>query len=358
MQPRRFFLNAATRSFVATPAVGVSAADAAFFDEDVEAVELYFVEPSDSPLVPVRYLDYSANTVKLAVGITAPAVLQTSWSAASTTITASITSIQTGSGSANAIQRLSFSGRPPSAGSVSLTLGAVEIDGDSIAANRIFVLDFGEIFENRPVQLDGFDERNGTFYMVNAARGSFQIANSPNGEPLAISGDIGDIFALAVTIPAVTTLTTDSIRNAITAAGIVSEGGRPLIEVSGSYSTGFTFEFVDLLGTSSKPTIAVTSTLAAAPALAANLSFNTNEVAALITAGTTSNLRMEVEVSDGTLRQTYATTASIADDIITSTSPQPVPVGGTVSSLNFTDGSGGTWTVTVDPNGVLTATKQ
>jgi hypothetical protein len=102
----------------------------------------------------------------------------------------------------------------------------------------------------------------------------------------------------------------------------------------------------------------VNNTLAAAPGLAANLSFNTTEVAALITAGTTSGLRLEVEVSDGTLRQTYATTASIADDIITSTSPIPAPVGPTISTLNFDDGSGGTWTVTIDPNGVLTATKQ
>jgi hypothetical protein len=358
MQPRRFFLNSATRSFVASPTVGVPATDAAFFDEDVEAVELYFLEPTDSPFSSARYLDYSANTVKLAVGITAPAALQTSWSAVSTTITASITSTVTGGSGANAVRRLTFSGRQPVKGAISLTLPGTEIQGSVVADNRIFVSEFGAIFENRPVFLSDFDDRDGNWFMVNVGRGSFQIANTSGGGPVTIAGAMGDIFPGPVTTSPISEISVGGIRNAIIDAGIVNSAGRPLIEVSGSFQSGFDLEYVDLLGERAHENPTVTSTLAAAPALAANLSFNTNEVAALISAGTTTNLRMEVEVSDGTLRQTYATTASIADDIITSTSPVPVPAGDTVSSLNFDDGDGGTWTVTVDPNGVLTATKQ
>jgi len=356
MQPRRFFLDTSSRQFVSGLSTNFVATNSAFFEEDVEAVELYFLSPNQSG--GAQAIDYSSNIVKLAVGITAPAVLQTNWSAASTTITASISSIQTGGNSANAIQRLSFSGRPPASGAFSLTLLATEIAGDTISGNRIFVSEFGQMFENRPVELDGFDERNGIFYMVNVSRGSFQIANSPGGEPLTIAGEMGDIVPLAVIIPSIVTLTADAIRIGIIAAGIVGDTGRPLIEVSGSYSTGFTLEFVDLLGTSTKANLGVSSTLAAAPALLANLSFNTNEVAALIAAGTTNNLRMEVEVSNGPLRQTYATTVSISDDLITSTSPIPAPVNQPVSSVNFDDGQGGTWAVSVDANGVLTATKQ
>jgi hypothetical protein len=292
------------------------------------------------------------------VGITAPAALQTTWTGLSTAITASVTRLQTGGISTNEIQRLSFSGRAPVSGAISISLGSNEIAGAFIQDNTIFVLDVGDLFENRPVQLDNFDEVNGIFYMVNVTKSSFQIAAAPNSTPLEISGSLGDIFVLNYVIPNIAApITSESIREAIIAAGVVNGAGRPLIEPSGNYFGGFNLEYLDLFGTSLKSIPAVSSTLAAAPALAANLSFNTNEVAALIAAGNTSNLRMEVEVSGGGRTQTYATAAAISPDIIDSTSPVPIPEGGTTGVLNFTDGSGGTWALSVDANGIVTTTK-
>jgi hypothetical protein len=364
MQPRRFFLNTATRSFVASPTVGVPATDAAFFDEDVEAVELYFLEPGDSPFAPARFLDYSANTVKLAIGITAPAALQTSWSAASTTITAAITNLTNGGGGANEVQRLTFSGNPPAEGAIFFTLPARTVTVSSVSAGVFTAASHG-LLNGQTVALSSFTISGGTFanstyFVTQRTPNTFRIADAPDGDPIAAAVTSGGGTA---TLPAISTplieppITAAAIQDAFVSAGVVLDG-QPQILASGSYGSGIVLTFTNSQGNINFDNLVVSSTLAAAPALAANLSFNTSEVAALIAAGTTSNLRMEVEVSDGTLRQTYATSASIADDIITSTSPIPAPVGDTVSSLNFDDGSGGTWTVTVDPNGVLTATKQ
>jgi hypothetical protein len=66
---------------------------------------------------------------------------------------------------------------------------------------------------------------------------------------------------------------------------------------------------------------------------------------------------MEIEVAGSGRRQTYATTATISNDIIDSASAVPLLVGGTTAVLNFTDGSGGTWALSVDANGVVTTTK-
>ena len=101
----------------------------------------------------------------------------------------------------------------------------------------------------------------------------------------------------------------------------------------------------------------VSSTLAAPVGLQANVSFNTNEVAALIAAGTTTNLKFEVEVAGSGRRQTYQTTCSVGDDIITSNNAIPLPAN-TGNSINLSDGAGGVWTVTVDANGILTTAKQ
>jgi hypothetical protein len=145
------------------------------------------------------------------------------------------------------------------------------------------------------------------------------------------------------------------VQQAFVSAGIV-DSGSPQILVSGSFESGFTCTFANALGGADFPTMTVSSTLAAAPCLSANVSFNTTEIASLITAGNTSNLRFEVEVAGGGKRQTYATACDIAADIIASASTSPVPIG-TANSFSLSDGAGGVWTVTVDASGILTTNK-
>jgi len=365
MQARKFYVDTVNRTFVASPDGTLPAGGLNAFDEDVEAVELYFLEPTGSFAQPYRFLDYSANTVKLAVGITAPAALQTSWTSLATTITASVTSLTNGGGGSNEVQRLNFSGRKPASGGFFLTLPSRTLDTTnlgSIVANTIIFPNHG-LLDGQLVTIGEVDSdvgvlTNFNWFVRNRTPSSFQISATQNGNvATGVSSVTDDITTFAVTTPQILpTATAADVQQAFVAAGIAA-GGVPQIIVSGSFSAGFTLTFANFLSGINFPTTIVTSTLAAAPGLAANLSFNTNEVAALVAAGTTSDLRLEVEVSDGTLRQTYASTASISNDIITSTSPVPVPSGGTTAVLNFTDGSGGTWALSVDANGIVTTTK-
>lgn len=365
MQPRRFFLDTASRSFVAGLDRSFVASAPAFFSEDVEQIELYFLGPTGNPAAPLQSIDYSANTVKLAIGLTAPAALQTSWTALTTTITASITSLTNGGGGNNEVQKLTFTGNPPASGSIFLTLPSRAVTVSSVSAGVFTAANHG-LLDGQFVALSSFTISGSTFanstYAVrDRTPNTFRIAATPGGAALATAattsgGGTATLGAISTPSVAANNLTAPELQGAFAAAGIALDG-QPQILVSGNYADGFVFNFTNTQGSINFDSLIVQNDLRAAEGLRANLSFNTNEVASLISAGAAGNLRLEVEVSDGTIRQTYATTAAIDDDIITSTSPIPAPVGDTVSTLNFDDGSGGTWVVSVDANGVLTATK-
>jgi hypothetical protein len=352
MEARRFFLDTASRAFVDGPSNRNALATPTFFQEDVEAIELYFLKGSN-------YLNYSANTVKLAVGLTAPAALQTSWTALSTSVTATITSSQTGGSGLDEIQRVSFS-KEPISGSFAIQLPSRNVTVSSVTAGVFTCATPHGLVDTQSVTLTGFSGvtnfSNGTAYLVrDRTSTSFKIAASAGGTAITASASAGG----TAQVPTLTTpqipfdATASTVQGALTTAV-----GSAQIIVGGSYADGFVLTYAGQLGGVDFANVTVVNnTLAAPPGLTANLSFNTNEVASLISAGNTSNLRLEVEVAGGGLRQTYGTSANIADDIIASTSPAPVPVGGTTALLNFTDGSGGTWALSVDANGVVTTTK-
>jgi hypothetical protein len=363
MQARRFFLDTQNRSFVAGADRNFVASTPAFFNEDVEGIELYFLQPTGDPTEPFSYLNYSANTVKLAVGLTAPAALTTSWTAISTGITAGITSVTNGGGGANEVQRVTFTGNAPAEGGIFFTMPARAVTVSSVSAGVFAAANHG-LLNGQTVALSSFTISGGTFanstyFVTQRTPDTFRIATAPEADPIAAAVTSGGGTA---TLPAISTpvieppITASAVEAAFVAAGILLDG-QPQILASGSYGTGIVLTFANSQGNINFANLVVSSTLAAAPGLSGALSFNTNEVASLISAGNTSNLRMEVEVSGGGRTQTYATGAAISNDIIDSTSPVPVPEGGTTAVLNFTDGSGGTWALSVDANGAVTTTK-
>jgi hypothetical protein len=364
MQARRFFLDTQSRSFVGGFNQTFLASAPAFFQEDVESIELYFLEPTGDPTAPYRALNYGSNTVKLAVGLTAPAALQTSWTSASTTITAGITVLTAGGSGNNEVQRLTFTGRQPAEGSFSLTLPSRDVLIQTVQTGNILVSPNHGYFEGQFIQITGFFTTgsaviNDAYWFVrNPTKNSFQISATATGDIQVVTA-CTDEYSY---IPAITTPQIPFSASALTVQQAFVDAGlqilsAPQVIVTGSYSQGFTFTFANQLANVGYGAMTATTTLAAAPALQANVSFNTSEVAALIAAGNTQNLKMEVEVASGAVRQTYSTAASIADDIITSASTSPLPAG-TANSFNLSDGAGGVWTVTVDASGILTTAKQ
>jgi hypothetical protein len=363
MQPRNFFLDIQSRSFVTGPTVAAPVAAPLFFGEDIEEIALYFMEPTPDGSAAYRFINYSANTVKLAVGLTAPAALQTSWTAASTAITASITTLTTGGSGSNEVQRLSFSGDTPAEGSISLTIPSRGVTVSSVAAGLFTAADHG-LLNNQSVTLSAFtisgsSFANSTYFVVARTKDTFRISNTADGEGInaQVTSGGGTATLPAITTPVVSNVTAATLQQAFVDAGI-AVNSQPQIVVTGSYAQGFNFTFANSQANINIGALTASSTLAAAPGLKANVSFNTNEIAALIAAGTTSNLRLEVEVSDGTKRQTYAAACNIGDDIITTSSPAPLPPGGApYTTLTLTDGAGGNWALSIDASGVVTTTK-
>jgi hypothetical protein len=365
MQARRFYLDTQARAFVGGFDRTFPASSSAFFDEDVEAIELYFLQPTDDPTQPYTALNYSSNTVKLAVGLTAPAALQTSWTALATAITPSVTVLTNGGSGASEVQKVSFSGASPSEGAFSLTIpartlssnNAATLNGNTISLANHGLLS-GQVVQIGTIIIDNWTYDDGFWVVRNATRDTFQIAFSQESEALGNLETIeGDIVVSAITTPQIPwNANAGDVQAAFVSAGLAVLGV-PQVVVLGSFRQGFTCSFVNSLANVNFGSMTASSTLAAPAGLTANLNFATNEIAALIQAGNTNNLRLEVEVSDGTRRQTYSTGASISADIIASSSAAPLPTITPASSFNITSPDSSVWNVTIDNTGILTATK-
>ena len=359
MQARKFYLDTQSRAFVASPQSNFGAADVIFFDEDVEAIELYFLEPTGDTSEPYLLLDYSSNTVKFAVGTTTPAALQASWSALPTTCTASVTTLTNGGGGSNEVQKITFS-TLPATGSFSLTLPARAVTVSAVSAGVFTATNHG-LLDGQSATLSAFTISGSTFanqayYITQRTPDTFRIAATAGGTAIAAavtSGGGTATLAAITTGQIASTATAATVQDAFLSAGITVSGA-PQINASGNFGSGFILTFANTQSNINFDPVVVSSTLAAAPGLSANVNFSTAEVAALIAAGTTS-ARLEIEVAGGGLRQTYQTQVSLAGDIISSASPAPVPAGS--SSFALLDSSSNQWIISIDPDGTLSATK-
>lgn len=363
MQARKFYLDTQSRTFVSSPSSTLAATSALFFDEDVEAIELYFLEHTGSLEAPYRFLDYSSNTVKFAVGTTTPAALQLSWSPITSAVTATITSLVSGGGGGNEQQRITLAPEPVS-GSFALQLPARNVTVSSVSANIFTAADHG-LYAGQSVSLTAFSltdsaVANGSSYFV--------IRNSKDTFSLAATASSTTALTAAVTsgggtveLPAITTgqlaynVPPADMQSALVAAGL-SVNNAPQILVTGTAGREYVLTYANGSANRDYANVSlVGSTLLGAQGLAANVNFATNEIAALIAAGTTS-VSLEVEVSNGTARQTYKAPASLSADIISSASPAPVPSGSSSFALLAPDNS--QWIVSIDNDGILTASKQ
>jgi hypothetical protein len=232
------------------------------------------------------------------------------------------------------------------------------VSASVFAASAHGLLD-GQTIALSSFTISGSTFANSTYFVRDRTPNTFKIAETDSGAAIAAvvtsGGGTATLPSISTNVIAAADLTASNIQAAFVNAGIVLAGQAQII-VSGSYASGFTFTFANSQGGINFDPLVVGSTLAAAPGLSANVSFNTTEVASIISGGNGQNCRLEIEVSSGGVRQTYQQAAELSNDIIASTSPTPTPSG----SLGFTmlapDSS--QWVITVDNDGVLTATKQ
>lgn len=323
MQARKFYIDTQARKFVASAESTLPPSSINFFSEDIESIELYFLEPTNSATRPFSYLDYSANTIKFALGTTTPAALQLTWSALSTSLTSTITTLVTGGSGTNEVQKISFS-KVPASGGFAIVMPSRNVTVSSVSSSVFAAANHG-LFNAQTVSITGFSftgssvANGSSYFIINRTNDSFSLANSSDTTtPLTAVVTSG---GGTVTLPEITTpsLNYDAspadVQQAFVDAGIAI-GNAPQIAVTGTTGKDFTLAFNGGCQRINYDQVTLAAnTLAAAPGMSANVSLNTAAITALVAAGTT-NIKLEVEVSDGTKKHTYQTAATLADEII------------------------------------------
>lgn len=362
MNARAFYIDTESRRFV-NGIFGGALAAPTFFQEDVEAITLYFLKAANTNTSQLDYADYSANTVKFAVGTTTPAALQLTWSAVATGVTVSVTTLTNGGTGSNEVQKISLS-QVPISGGFAIVMPSRNVTVSTVSAGIFTSANHG-LFDGQSVTITGFSftgssvSNGGSYFIINRTGDTFSLANTSNATTALTASTTSG--GGTVTLPEVTTSAVGynaqprEVQDAFVGAGFTVNGA-PQIAVSGTAGKEYTLAFGGgCQRINYSPVTIAANTLAAAPGLSANVNFNTTAISSLIDAGTTA-VTIEVEVSDGTKRHTYQTGAVLSNDIISSSSPITSIVNTTTNfSLNSQDGS--TWNITIDNNGVLTASK-
>jgi hypothetical protein len=317
MQARKLYLDTGSRTFVAEPTSTLPAAGLTVFREDVEDIELYFLEPTGDFSAPYRYLNYSTLTANFALGTTTPATTVTSFTALTTTVTVTASVAITGGSGVTEIQRVQLS-PAPATGYYSLSLPTRNITVSSITAS-VFVAAYHALLDGQSVTLTGFSSpsgfSNGSVYFVrDRSRDGFKIATAAGGTAITASASSGGTAVLPAYITAPLEAGTGPAE---IAAALASAAGSSTQEITAiGTPDDYRLTYGGAYAGADMPTIAITaSTILGAPGLLGTLNLNTSAITALVAAGTTDVL-MEVELTDGTKRQTFQSTATLSADII------------------------------------------
>jgi hypothetical protein len=317
MQARKLYLDTGSRTFVAEPTSTLPAAGLTVFREDVEDIELYFLEPTGDFSAPYRYLNYSTLTANFALGTTTPATTVTSFTAITTTVTITASVAISGGSGVTEIQRVQLS-PAPATGYYSLSLPTRNITVSSVTAS-VFVAAYHALLDGQSVTLTGFSSptgfSNGSVYFVrDRSRDGFNIATAAGGTAITASASSGGTAVLPAYITAPLPAGTGPAE---IAAALASAAGSATQEITViGAPDDYRLTYGGAYAGADMPTVAITaSTILGAPGLLGTLNLNTAAITALVAAGTT-DVYMEVEISNATNRQTFQSTATLSADII------------------------------------------
>lgn len=317
MQARKLYLDTGARTFVDGPSATLPLSAPLFFENDVENIELYFLKPTGDFGSPYTFVDYSTGiTPTLGLGATTAAAQITTWSAVSTsvTITASV-SITGGSGTTE-IQRVEIS-PSPATGYYSVQLPSRNVTVSSVSSS-VFTAPYHALLDGQSVTLTGFNTpsgfTNGNVYFIrDRSRDTFKIAETAGAT--AITASVASAGGTAE-VPAYVTapLAAGAAPAEVASALATAVGSTQQISATGT-SDDYRLTYGGSFAGADFPTVSITaSTLAGAPGLLGNLDLGTSGITALVAAGTT-DVTLEVDVTDGTLRHTFQTAATLGNDL-------------------------------------------
>jgi hypothetical protein len=262
-----------------------------------------------------------------------PAVYQDSWTDLSTTVTATMSTVVTGSASANDVQRISFS-QEPFAGSYSLTLPATNFSMEAAVTSGVFEINSAVnhgFAINQPITLG----ITGTITGLNAGQiyfirtipqpWQFTVAATAGGTVITASGQtVDDVYAISrQTTPISASASAADVQAALEALDSIGAGGVIVTGIPGQY---FDITFSGAKGYADQPQLTVQNSTTAKPGKTADVNFATFALRDLIGNQPSVDLDLEIEITEDGARSTVVLGGcSVSEELIDADSFSPVP---------------------------------
>jgi hypothetical protein len=269
-----------------------------------------------------------------------PAVYQDSWTNLSTTVTATMSTLVTGSASLNDVQRISFS-QEPFAGSYRLQFDGAQIedyaDGISLVTSGVFFVNGNAnhgLIVNQPVNIS-FDGTvtgltNGQTYFVCTIPLPYQftVAETAGGTIITSTATTQfDVSSLSrQTAPISAQASAADVQAALQALDSIGAGGVIVTGVAGDFYD-ITFSGAKgYVAWSSEIPLLVQNSTTAKPGKTADVNFATFALRDLLGNNAAVDLDLELELTESGTRQTVILQAcSVAEELIDADSFSPVP---------------------------------
>lgn len=365
---RELYLDVTQGRFVSGLDNGLQPSLDLFFQGDNAPYELYFVQRATSipPASIYEPLDFASRSVKFAIGARPPAagtafVVQNTWANTTPTVAASVVQTVTGSASANAQQVLSFV--PPAYdGTFALTFPQRAISVSGVTGGIFTTASNHGLALFEPFVLTGFSTPTGfsngsTLFVAGVlAPNAVFAASTPTTTALtaftaAGGGTLSTITSSTALLSARSTNL--EVQSALEQVPSIGEGNVAVVAAPGS-----NYRLV-YQGSKSQTPLAVPSvaaTLTPIFAKLATINFSTVELLNAISASGAIDAVLEIESTDGASVETLCQVPiTLTNDLIEAGSLTPVTAGLTSFALLAPDGS--QFIISVDDDGILTATK-
>ena len=260
----------------------------------------------------------SVNEVQEIVLACDAASSATSFSALSTSVTASVALSVTGTTAVNAAQTLSFS-QVPSAGSFTLSLAGVTIASTTSAVTAGLFTTTGNhgLAPLQPIVLNGFAGLTGVDGVTNGK--TYQVYQTPSKTsftlkdplslaalPIASSSTTGTPYVATLTestAPLSYNADATAVQKALQGMAAIGTGN---VQVTGLPGENFSFSFCNQKGLVSLPLLSVSSSLSAPPGFTGTLSVSAPALTDLISDFTAVPAILEVQITESGNKLTAA----------------------------------------------------
>jgi len=360
---RRLFIDIDSGRLVGGLQTGLAPALDNLFEADNAEYELFFVEPgADRAFDPV---DYSARSVTLALAAPPPSgtiyAATTGWSNLPSTVTAAVVRAITGGPAVNERQTLTLE---PEAvdGTFSLTFPSKQLTFSALSAGVFTTSGAHGLSTLQPFVATGFSTPSGfsngqTLYAAVLLTADSFFANSiPTAAAVTAfsAATPGSAYTITATTPSLSArIAPTQVQSALQGLAAIGEDN---VVVEGRAGRVYRIDFVAEKSQITHPLLTVAGTLTPAPGKSATLNLNTTALVNAISASASIEAVLEIETAEsGIVETVLQVPVTLRNDVIGTNTPAPITA---ASTFELLDGAGGTWAVSIDPDGILTATKQ